>query len=44
MHANYKNAIVAAPLGGTIITDNPPRARASGLRTPAPASACREAA
>ena len=29
-----KNAIVAAPLTGTIMTDNPPRARSRGLRTP----------
>ena len=34
VHANYKNAIVAAPLTGTIMTDNPPRARSRGLRTP----------
>ena len=34
VHLNYKNAIVAAPLGGTIMTDNPPRARSRGLRTP----------
>ena len=34
VHTNYKNAIVAAPLTGTIMTDNPPRARSRGLRTP----------
>ncbi|HTR86187.1 MAG TPA: nitronate monooxygenase [Reyranella sp.] len=34
VHLNYKNAIVAAPVGGTIMTDNPPRARSRGLRTP----------
>ena len=34
VHPNYKNAIVAAPLTGTIMTDNPPRARSRGLRTP----------
>ena len=34
VHLNYKNAIVAAPLAGTIMTDNPPRARSRGLRTP----------
>jgi enoyl-[acyl-carrier protein] reductase II len=34
VHANYKNAIVAAPITGTIMTDNPPRARSRGLRTP----------
>ena len=34
VHVNYKNAIVAAPLTGTIMTDNPPRARSRGLRTP----------
>jgi len=33
VHLNYKNAIVAAPIGGTILTDNPPRARSRGLRT-----------
>ena len=33
-HVNYKNAIVAAPITGTIMTDNPPRARSRGLRTP----------
>jgi len=34
VHPNYKQAIVAAPLTGTIMTDNPPRARSRGLRTP----------
>jgi len=34
VHLNYKNAIVAAPITGTIMTDNPPRARSRGLRTP----------
>src|SRR5262245_4625133 len=34
VHANYKNAIVDAPITGTILTDNPPRARSRGLRTP----------
>jgi enoyl-[acyl-carrier protein] reductase II len=34
VHTNYKNAIVAAPITGTIMTDNPPRARSRGLRTP----------
>jgi enoyl-[acyl-carrier protein] reductase II len=34
VHINYKNAIVAAPVTGTIMTDNPPRARSRGLRTP----------
>lgn len=34
VHINYKNAIVDAPITGTILTDNPPRARARGLRTP----------
>jgi enoyl-[acyl-carrier protein] reductase II len=34
VHLNYKNAIVSAPLTGTIMTDNPPRARSRGLRTP----------
>ena len=34
VHPNYKNAIVAAPITGTIMTDNPPRARSRGLRTP----------
>jgi enoyl-[acyl-carrier protein] reductase II len=34
VHLNYKNAIVAAPVTGTIMTDNPPRARSRGLRTP----------
>jgi enoyl-[acyl-carrier protein] reductase II len=34
VHQNYKNAIVNAPLTGTIRTDNPPRARSRGLRTP----------
>jgi enoyl-[acyl-carrier protein] reductase II len=34
VHPNYKNAIVAAPVTGTIMTDNPPRARSRGLRTP----------
>src|SRR5438477_641417 len=34
VHPNYKNAIVEAPITGTIMTDNPPRARARGLRTP----------
>lgn len=33
VHANYKQAIVAAPITGTILTDNPPRARSRGLRT-----------
>ena len=34
VHANYKAAIVEAPITGTILTDNPPRARSRGLRTP----------
>jgi enoyl-[acyl-carrier protein] reductase II len=34
VHVNYKQAIVDAPITGTIMTDNPPRARARGLRTP----------
>ena len=34
VHQNYKKAIVAAPITGTIMTDNPPRARSRGLRTP----------
>jgi enoyl-[acyl-carrier protein] reductase II len=34
VHPNYQNAIVDAPITGTILTDNPPRARARGLRTP----------
>src|SRR5262249_13111188 len=34
VHVNYKNAIVDAPITGTIMTDNPPRARGRGLRTP----------
>ena len=34
VHANYKHAIVAAPITGTSLTDNPPRARSRGLRTP----------
>ncbi|GGC77305.1 NAD(P)H-dependent flavin oxidoreductase [Chelatococcus reniformis] len=34
VHLNYKNAIVAAPITGTLMLDNPPRARARGLRTP----------
>jgi len=34
VHINYKNAIVSAPVTGTIMTDNPPRARSRGLRTP----------
>ncbi len=34
VHANYKQAIVTAPITGTIMTDNPPRARSRGLRTP----------
>src|SRR5262249_42174323 len=34
VHTNYKNAIVDAPITGTILTDNPPRARSRGLRTP----------
>jgi len=34
VHVNYKNAIVDAPITGTILTDNPPRARSRGLRTP----------
>src|SRR5438045_1338855 len=34
VHANYKHAIVEAPITGTILTDNPPRARSRGLRTP----------
>ena len=33
VHPNYKNAIVEAPITGTIMTDNPPRARSRGLRT-----------
>jgi enoyl-[acyl-carrier protein] reductase II len=33
VHANYKNAIVAAPITGTVLTLNPPRARSRGLRT-----------
>ena len=34
VHPNYKQAIVAAPITGTSLTDNPPRARSRGLRTP----------
>ncbi len=34
VHLNYKNAIVDAPITGTMLTDNPPRARSRGLRTP----------
>lgn len=34
VHPNYKDAIVTAPITGTILTDNPPRARSCGLRTP----------
>ena len=34
VHPNYKNAIVTAPITGTMMTDNPPRARSRGLRTP----------
>ena len=34
VHQNYKQAIVDAPITGTIMTDNPPRARSRGLRTP----------
>ena len=34
VHLNYKQAIVAAPITGTSLTDNPPRARSRGLRTP----------
>jgi enoyl-[acyl-carrier protein] reductase II len=34
VHANYKNAIVGAPITGTLLMDNPPRARSRGLRTP----------
>lgn len=34
VHLNYKNAIVSAPITGTIMTDNPLRARSRGLRTP----------
>jgi enoyl-[acyl-carrier protein] reductase II len=34
VHLNYKQAIVAAPITGTALTDNPPRARSRGLRTP----------
>src|SRR5829696_7764566 len=34
VHQNYKNAIVEAPITGTMLTDNPPRARSRGLRTP----------
>ncbi|MBS0541263.1 MAG: nitronate monooxygenase [Proteobacteria bacterium] len=34
VHGNYKDAIVKAPITGTILTDNPPRARSRGLRTP----------
>jgi enoyl-[acyl-carrier protein] reductase II len=34
VHQNYKTAIVNAPITGTIMTDNPPRARSRGLRTP----------
>ena len=34
VHQNYKNAIVDAPITGTMLTDNPPRARSRGLRTP----------
>jgi enoyl-[acyl-carrier protein] reductase II len=34
VHINYKTAIVDAPITGTILTDNPPRARSRGLRTP----------
>jgi len=33
VHLNYKQAIVAAPITGTALTDNPPRARSRGLRT-----------
>jgi enoyl-[acyl-carrier protein] reductase II len=33
VHANYKQAIVDAPITGTILVDNPPRARSRGLRT-----------
>src|SRR5215207_10504834 len=34
VHQNYKQAIVDAPITGTMLTDNPPRARSRGLRTP----------
>ncbi len=34
VHQNYKDAIVAAPITGTIMSDSPPRARMRGLRTP----------
>lgn len=34
VHVNYKQAIVDAPITGTIMTDNPPRARSRGLKTP----------
>jgi enoyl-[acyl-carrier protein] reductase II len=34
VHMNYKKAIVDAPITGTIMTDNPPRARSRGLKTP----------
>lgn len=34
VHQNYKQAIVDAPITGTILTDAPPRAKARGLRTP----------
>ena len=34
VHTNYKNAIVGAPITGTLLMDNPPRARSRGLRTP----------
>jgi enoyl-[acyl-carrier protein] reductase II len=34
VHQNYKRAIVDAPITGTIMTDNPPRARSRGLKTP----------
>ncbi|CAN5304785.1 nitronate monooxygenase family protein [soil metagenome] len=33
VHTNYKDAIVAAPSAGTLITDLPPRARFRGLKT-----------
>jgi enoyl-[acyl-carrier protein] reductase II len=35
VHANYKNAIVAAGLDGTIMLPRPPRAKMRTLRTPA---------
>ncbi len=34
VHANYKQAIVDAPITGTTLMENPPRARSRGLKTP----------